>query len=137
MTTIRKTMLGLFVALFVALLAPLAIVSALAGPAAAAGPVQVFATWAQGDMGNAHNTAGSQYIGCLVSTDTVGPPLLYCEANDGAGNVNFCVSTNVNMLNTAQTIQVSSGYEFGWDGSHGCTFFVVLNYSQPPGRKNP
>jgi hypothetical protein len=120
-----------------ALAIPCVALCALAGAAVAAGPVQVFATWAQGDMGNAHNTAGAQYIGCEVSTDTGGAPLLYCEANDGAGNVNFCDTTNVNMLNAAGSIQSSSGLEFGWDGSHNCTFFVVFNFSQPPGRKWP
>jgi hypothetical protein len=113
----------------------LALVCGLAGTAFA-GAVQVFGNWARGDMGTAHNTAGSQYIGCWVNTDTVGPPLLYCEANDGAGNVNFCYTTNANMVNVAQTIQTVSDIEFGWDVNHACTWYTVNNFSQPPGRRS-
>jgi hypothetical protein len=111
------------------------VLCALAG-SAVAGPVQVFGNWARGDMGTAHNAGTSQYIGCWVNTDTVGPPLLYCEANDGLGSVNFCYTTNANMLNTMQTVQLSSDIEFGWDGSHGCTWITISNFSQPPGRKS-
>jgi hypothetical protein len=106
----------------------------LAGTASA-GPVQVFGSWAHGDMGTAHNAGSAQYIGCWVNTDTIGPTLLYCEANDGAGNVNFCYSTNTNMVNVAQTIQTVSDIQFGWDVYHSCTWFTINNFSQPPGRK--
>lgn len=105
------------------------------GTAYATGGVYVYGTWARGDLGTAHNAAGSHYIGCWVSTDTVGPPLVYCEANDGAGNMNYCYSTNSNLLNTAQTIEAVSEIQFGWDGSHACTWLTILNFSQPPGRK--
>jgi hypothetical protein len=108
----------------------------LGGTAFATGGVNVYGTWAKGDMGLAHNTAGTHYIGCWTNTDTVGPPLLYCEANDGAGNMNFCYTQNVNMVIIAQTIQSVSELQFGWDGSHGCTWFTVNNTSGPPGRKS-
>jgi hypothetical protein len=108
----------------------------LAGTAYATGGVQVFGTWARGDMGTAHNATGSHYIGCWTSTDTVGPPLLYCEANDGAGAMNFCYTTNTNMLDVAQTIQTVSEIQFGWDVSHGCTWITIINNSGPPGRKS-
>ena len=83
----------------------------------------------------AHSAGGSQYIGCWVNSDTVGPPLLYCEANDGGGSVNFCYSSNTNLLHTAQTIQSSSELQFGWDASHACSWLTVSNFSAPAGHK--
>jgi hypothetical protein len=113
----------------------LALVCGLAGTAFA-GPVQVFGNWARGDMGTAHNTSGSQYIGCWSNSDVVGPALLYCEANDGAGNFNFCYTQNVNMMSVLQSMQTTSDIEFSWDGSHACTWLTISNYSQPPGRRS-
>lgn len=104
------------------------------GGTAFAGPVQVFSNWAQGNMGDAHNTAGSQYIGCWLNSDTVGPALLYCEANDGAGNVNYCYTQNANITNVAHSMQLSSNISFAWDTNHGCTWVTITNYSQPPAR---
>ena len=112
----------------------LVVTCGLAGTAMAVGPVQVFGNWAKGDMGNAHNTAGSQYIGCWVNSDTVGPPLAYCEANDGAGAMNFCYTYNVNLVSITHTMQLSSEIQFGWDTSHYCTWITILNFSQPPAR---
>jgi hypothetical protein len=106
------------------------------GGAALAGPVQVFGSWARGDMGNAHNVTGSQYIGCWVNSDTVGPPLAYCEANDGAGSMNFCYTYNTNLVSLMSTMQTSSEIQFGWDGTHTCTWATIINFSQPPGRKS-
>lgn len=123
MTKLRKVFLALL------------LTCGLAGTALATGGVQVFGNWAKGEMGTAHNTAGSHYIGCWVNSDTVGPPLLYCEANDGVGNMNYCYTTNVNLLNTVQTIQTVSEIQFGWDASHYCTWLTINNASQPPGRK--
>jgi hypothetical protein len=110
------------------------VLGALAG-VAHAGPVQVFGSWATGDLGTSHNLGGAQYIGCYATTDPAGPPLMYCEANNGLGSFNFCYSTSVSMFNTLQTIQSSSDIQFGWDAYHSCNFFTVQNYSQPPGRK--
>jgi hypothetical protein len=107
----------------------------LAGTAYATGGVVVFGTWAKGDLGTAHNTAGSHYIGCWTNTDAIGPPLLYCEANDGLGNMNFCYTQNLHMVNVAQTIQTVSEIQFGWDTLHGCTWITINNTSGPPGRK--
>jgi hypothetical protein len=123
MTKLRK---GILVAL---------LTCGLAGTALATGGVYVYGTWAKGDLGTAHNTAGAHYILCWVNSDTVGPPLLYCEANDGAGNINYCFSTNTNLLNTVQTIQTVSEVSFGWDTSHYCTWVTINNGSGPPGRK--
>jgi hypothetical protein len=116
-------------------LALVVLAGGFAGTAYATGGVQVFGSWARGDMGTAHNVAGSHYIGCWVNSDTVGPPLLYCEANDGAGAMNFCYSQNSNLINSAQTIEAVSEIQFGWDGSHACTWLTIINASQPPGRK--
>jgi hypothetical protein len=110
------------------------IVLVLLGTAIAAGPVQVFGNWARGDLGNAHNTSGSQYVGCWVNSDTAGPPLAYCEANDGAGSMNFCFTYNTNLVTIANTMQSSSEIQFGWDTSHFCTWLTILNFSQPPAR---
>lgn len=106
----------------------------LAGTALA-GPVQVYGNWARGDMGNAHNVSGTQYIGCWINSDAVGPPLLYCEANDGAGSMNFCYTSNASMLQVASTLQASSEISFGWDTAHACSWYTVTNFSQPPGRR--
>ena len=105
------------------------------GGSAAAGPVEVFATWARGDMGTAHNSGGS--IGCWVSTGPVGPPLLYCEANNGAGGVNFCSTTNLSMTTLAYSMTTVAEIQFGWDVSHGCTWLTIMNFSQPGGRNHP
>jgi hypothetical protein len=115
----------------------LGLVCGLAGTAlAASSAVQVFGNWARGDLGAAHNSAGAQYVGCWVNSDPVGPPLLYCEANDGTGNVNFCYTSNANMVSVAATIQSSSEISFGWDtATHACAWFTVNNFSQSPGRK--
>jgi hypothetical protein len=113
----------------------LALVCGLGGTAKA-GPVQVFGNWARGDMGMAHNTSGSQYIGCWMSSDAVGPPLLYCEANDGAGNFNFCYTQNVNMMSVLQSVQSSADVEFSWDSTHACVWLTVSNYSLSPGKKS-
>jgi hypothetical protein len=115
------------------LLLSLAVATALAGTAWAV-PVQVFPTWARGDMGTAHNTVG--FIGCWIDTDPIGPPLLYCEANDGAGNDNFCMTTNPVMMSVAQSMTTVAEIEFGWDGAHGCTWITISNFSQPPGRRS-
>jgi hypothetical protein len=111
-----------------------AVVCGLAGTAVA-GSVQVFGNWARGDMGTAHNASGAQYIGCWVNSDPVGPPLLYCEANDGVGNVNFCYSTNAHMIQVASAMQSTSDISFGWEATHACSWFTVNNFSQTPGRK--
>jgi len=114
---------------------------ALAGPAlvgsafAGAGPVQVFGNWARGDMGSAHNATGFQYIGCWLNSDGAGPPLLYCEANDGAGAFNFCFSQSPPLVSVAQSAQSSSELEFAWDAGHNCQWLTVSNYSQAPGRR--
>jgi len=107
----------------------------LVGSTALAGPVQVFSDWARGDMGTAHNATNGQYIGCWVDTDPTGPPLLYCEAFDGATSVGFCFTTNYNLLATAAGIADSTDIEFGWDDGNVCSFFMVNNFSQFPGRK--
>jgi hypothetical protein len=121
-STLRKTVLALI------------FVCGLAGTAFATGPVQVFSNWAKGDMGDAHNTSGSQYIGCWLNSDTVGPALLYCEANDGIGNVNYCYTENSNITSLAHSLQLSSDISFAWDTNHGCTWVTITNYSQPPAR---
>jgi hypothetical protein len=110
------------------------LVFGLAGTALA-GPVQVYGNWARGEMGSAHNAGGAQYIGCWINSDSSGPPLLYCEANDGAGAMNFCYSTNPSMLQVASTIQSSSELSFGWDALHACSWYTVSNFSQAPGRR--
>jgi hypothetical protein len=112
----------------------LVVTCGLAGTAMATGGVQVFGNWARGDMGNAHNTAGSQYIGCWVNSDTAGPPLAYCEANDGAGAMNFCYTYNVSLVSITNSMQLSSEIQFGWDTSHYCTWLTIINFSQPPAR---
>ncbi|HVZ75257.1 MAG TPA: hypothetical protein VHJ20_22925 [Polyangia bacterium] len=112
------------------------LVGAGVGTAIAAGPVQVFGNWARGDMGNAHNTGGTQYIGCWVNSDPSGAPLAYCEANDGGGSMNFCYTSNGNLVSLMSSMQASSEIQFGWDTSHACTWLTILNFSQPPGRHN-
>jgi hypothetical protein len=102
---------------------------ALAGP----GAVQVYGNWARGDLAAAHG-AGAQYIGCWVNSDPVGPPLLYCEANDGAGNVNFCYSSNAHLVQVGATINTSSDVAFGWEVNHACNWLTVNN-SSAAGRK--
>jgi hypothetical protein len=114
----------------------LALVCGLAGGArAGAGPVQVFGNWARGDLGAAHNAGGSHYIGCWANSDPAGPPLLYCEANDGAGSFNFCYTQNSNLVNVFQSIQASSDIQFGWAPDHTCMWITVSSYSQSPGRR--
>ncbi|MEA2698974.1 MAG: hypothetical protein QOI66_3245 [Myxococcales bacterium] len=107
----------------------------LFGSTALAGSVQVFSDWARGDMGTAHNATNGQYIGCWVETDPSGPPLLYCEAFDGATSVAFCYTTNGNLVNTAAGMADSTDIEFGWDDGNVCSFLMVNNFSQFPGRK--
>jgi hypothetical protein len=115
----------------------LALVCGLAGGAlAAGGPVQVFGNWARGDLGAAHNAGGGQYVGCWTNSDAVGPPLLYCEANDGAGNFNFCFTQNTNLVSVYQSIQSSSDIQFGWATDHTCLWLTVSSNSQSPGRKS-
>ena len=117
----------------------LALVCALAGGALAgsgAGPVLVFGNWARGDLGAAHNSGGAAYIGCWSNSDPSGPPLLYCEANDGAGNFNFCYSQNTNLLTVAQSISSTADLQFGWATDHACLWLTVGNYSQSPGRRS-
>jgi hypothetical protein len=106
----------------------------LAGTALA-GPVQVYGNWARGDMSTAHNSSGAQYIGCWINSDPLGPPLLYCEANDGTGNVNFCYSSNTNLVHVGSTIQSTSDVAFGWEPSHACSWLTINNFSLSPGRK--
>lgn len=125
MVTLRNGMLAL------------ALVCALAGGArAGSGPVQVFGNWARGDLGAAHNAGGAQYIGCWSNSDPAGPPLLYCEANDGAGNFNFCYSQNTNLVTVAQSITSTADLQFGWATDHSCLWLNVANFSQAPGRKS-
>jgi hypothetical protein len=111
-----------------------ALVCGLAGTALA-GPVQVFGTWARGDLGAAHNASSAAYVGCWVSTDSTGPALAYCEANDGVGNFNFCYTQNPHLLNTISSMTSSSELVFGWDASHVCVWLTVAQFSQSPGRK--
>ncbi len=103
---------------------------------AVAGPVQIFSDWARGDMGTAHNSITGMYIGCWVENDT-SSSLLYCEAFDGVAGLTFCFTTNGGIVSTAAGIADSSDIEFGWDDGHACTFLMVSNFSQPPGRKFP
>jgi hypothetical protein len=118
------------------ILTTLVVVCAVSGPALA-GPPQVFSNWAMGDMGTAHNMAGSQYVGCWLSSDPIGPPLMFCEVNDGAGNDGFCYSTSINFQNMVQSMEAVSEIRFGWDGSHNCSWLFISDFSQPPGRKFP
>jgi len=104
-----------------------------AGPALA-GPVQVFSDYAVGDMGTAHNATNGQYIGCWVDNDT-SSSLLYCEAFDGVAGLTYCFSTVQGLIDTASGMADSSNISFGWDGSHVCTYLMVSNFSQNPGRK--
>ena len=106
-----------------------------AGGSAFAGPVQVFGNWARGDLGAAHNMSGSQYIGCWSNSDASGPPLVYCEANDGAGSFNFCFTQNASMASVLQSIQSTSELVFGWTTDHACQWLTIASYSQSPGRK--
>ena len=101
---------------------------------AVAGPVQIFSDYARGDMGTAHNATNGQYIGCWVENDT-SSSLLYCEAFDGTAGLTFCFSTNTGLIDTASGMADSSDIEFGWDDSHVCSFLMVSNFSQYPGRK--
>jgi len=100
-------------------------------------PVQIFSDWARGDMGTAHNSTDGQYIYCWVSSDLAGPPLLYCEAYSGQGQFSFCFSINNNLLSVLPTMTSESQIEFGWDDGHSCSFLMINNFSQPPGRKFP
>ena len=102
---------------------------------AMAGPVQVFSDWARGDMGTAHNSSTGQYIGCWVDSDSGGIPLLYCEAFDGAGALSFCFSINTALMTTVASMADSSDIEFGWDDAHACSFLMISNFSQTPGRR--
>jgi hypothetical protein len=127
MVTLRNGMLAL------------AFVCALAGGASAGsgtGAVQVFGNWARGDLAAAHNAGGAQYIGCWSNSDPQGPPLLYCEANDGAGNFNFCYSQNTNLVTVAQSITSTADIQFGWATDHSCQWLNVGNYSHAPGRRS-
>ena len=101
---------------------------------AVAGPVQIFSDYARGDMGTAHNSPTGMYIGCWVDNDT-SSSLLYCEAFDGVAGLTFCMTTNMGIINTASAIADSSDIEFGWDDAHVCSFLMVGNFSQYPGRK--
>lgn len=112
----------------------LVLLLAAAAPALA-GPVQVFPTWARGDMGTAHNTPTGTSIGCWVSTDLLGPPMMYCEANDGVA-LGFCYSTNLNLVNTLQSMTTVAEIDFGWDTSHNCSWLMIQSFSQPPGRNH-
>jgi hypothetical protein len=103
---------------------------------AGSSPVQVFGNWARGEMGTAHNTGGAHYIGCWTSSDASGPPLVYCEANDGVGNFNFCYTQNTNMASALQSIHSASEVEFAWGGDHACLWLTVSNFSLAPGRKS-
>jgi hypothetical protein len=124
MVTLRKGALALVVA------------GGLAGSAlAGTGPVQVFGNWARGDLAASHNAGGAQYIGCWSNSDPAGPPLLYCEANDGAGSFNFCFSQNTNLASVLQSIHASSDIQFGWGTDHTCLWLTVGSYSQSPGRR--
>ena len=111
-----------------------AVISIVSSTGALAGPVQVFSDWARGDMGTAHNATNGQYIGCWTDSDADGPPLVYCEAYDGAGGLNYCFTISSSIVSTLQTIADSSDIEFGWDDSHTCTFLTINNFSQPPAR---
>jgi hypothetical protein len=121
--------------LHIQLLAAVIAVGLMASPAFA-GPVQVFTDWARGDMGTAHNATNGQYIGCWLDSDTVGPPLLYCEAYDGS-QVSFCFSTNSNLITVSSTMTSLSDIEFGWNDDHTCSFLMINTFSQPPGRRFP
>jgi hypothetical protein len=115
----------------------LALVLGVAGSAlAGAGGVQVFGNWARGDLAAAHNSGGAQYVGCWSNSDAAGPPLLYCEANDGAGNFNFCYTQNTNLVTASHSITSSSDIQFGWATDHSCLWLTVGNYSHSPGRKS-
>lgn len=107
---------------------------ALCAGSAFAGPVQIFSDYARGDMGTAHNATNGQYIGCWVENDT-SSSLLYCEAFDGVAGLTFCFSTNMGLIDTASGMADSSDIEFGWDDAHVCSFLMVSNFSQYPGRK--
>jgi hypothetical protein len=129
MVTLRKGTL--------ALAAALGLLGGLAGSSlAGTGPVQVFGNWARGDLGAAHNAGGGQYIGCWANSDPAGPPLLYCEVNDGAGNFNFCFTQNSNLMSVLQTIQSTSDLQFGWGPDHTCLWLTIGHYSQSPGRRS-
>jgi hypothetical protein len=115
----------------------LALLCGLAGGARAEkGAVQVFGNWARGDMAAAHNSGGAQYVGCWTNSDPSGPPLLYCEANDGAGNFNFCFTQNTNLVAVFQSITSSSDLQFGWASDHTCVWLTVGSYSHSPGRRS-
>jgi hypothetical protein len=114
----------------------LGLVCAIGAPArAAAGPVQVYGNWARGELGAAHNAGGSHYIGCWSNSDAAGPPLVYCEANDGAGNFNFCYTQNTAMASVLQSIQSTSELTFAWGADHACLWLTVAHFSQAPGRR--
>lgn len=117
-----------------ALIAAVLAVGLFAGPASAT-TVQVFSDWSRGDMGTAHNSSTGSYIYCWVNSDISGPPLLYCEAYDGAGALSFCYSINNNLLGVAASMADSSQIEFGWDDGHVCSFLTVKNTSETPGRR--
>jgi hypothetical protein len=124
MVTLRNGMLAL------ALLASVA-----GGARASTGPVQVYGNWARGELSAAHNGGGSQYIGCWVNSDLVGPPLVYCEAADGAGSFNFCFTQNASMAAVIHSIQSTSEIVFGWATDHSCLWLTVGSSSQAPGRR--
>jgi hypothetical protein len=125
MLTLRQGMLAL------------ALVCALAGGAlAGSGPVQVYGNWAHGDLGAAHNAGGGAYIGCWSNSDPAGPPLYYCEANDGAGSFNFCYTQNTNLASALQSMTSTSDLQFGWATDHTCVWLTVGNHSHSPGRKS-
>ena len=115
-------------------LAAVTVAIGLGASPAIAGPVQIFSDYAKGDMGTAHNSTTGQYIGCWVENDT-SSSLLYCEAFDGTAALTYCFSTNMGLIDTASGMTDSSDIEFGWDDGHSCTFLMVSNFSQYPGRK--
>jgi hypothetical protein len=109
-------------------------VLALATPAFA-GAVVVSTSSAQGDMGTAHNLGDGEYIGCSVhATAYADTPMLLCQAQDSKGEFAFCFTNSPVLVAAAQAMTTVSDVSFGWDDGSNCSWLVIANYSQPPGR---
>jgi hypothetical protein len=88
---------------------------------------------AKGALGSARASADTkQAIGCRIGTASGTSPIVYCFANDAAGNLAECSSTDQAIATVATAIRDSSLVSFAWDSRGACLSLTVENYSSNP-----
>ncbi len=88
---------------------------------------------AKGALGSARGSAdNNQVIGCRITVNAGGSPVVFCEATDAAGHSASCSSFDKGIVTAATSIRDSSIVSFAWGTGGNCVSLSVENYSSNP-----